>query len=240
MDSITEKMPGKHFWGIMIPGAITALLLYYSSLLVLPSLMMFVPVNTVVKTILFITTSYIFGLIIMRLASKLERYKYLKNGDSFPAASLLEQGKYGLWLQLFNQVSHDRLGYHIKESADKNDFRVDRNNTVNFFRYCRYLVTKNNLADKTDHLQAEYFLFRNLSFTFLMAVPVLLLFVILKAIDYPPAAEAVLQKIEFYHLLIAALIAGICCWKFFTAGLEMRKKFTLDTYRIAYYLLKNI
>lgn len=239
MENINEKMPGEYFWGVFIPGAITAAIFYYSLIMWMPELTIIIPSNQLIKAIVFAAVSYITGLIIMQAASYIERLYYLKKGSHFPYVTLLQDKKYSQWLELFNTRCYDHFGFHIKKSADPSDASVIKSNTQSFFLYCRYLLDKNNLLQKPLNLQSEYFLFRNIALALLLIACLFMAVVIMKLFYFQQFA----QKITTYNypLLLSSLcITLLLCWFFFKTGIRKRIKYTEEVYRTAYYLLKNI
>lgn len=240
MENINEKMSGEYFWGVFIPGAITVALLYYTIRLCAPQFIQFIPSNPLIQTIFFAAISYIIGIIIMQISSWIERKYYLWDSEYFPFVTVLENRRYSNWLELFNTKSFENLGFYIKKSAEKDDSELVRINTQSFFLYCRYLLDKNNLLEKASVLQAEYFLFRNMSVSLLIAAIICIALIISKLLYFPKVLSVNLLPFTYPGLIIMVISSLFFSWIFFKAGLKKRIKHTEEVYRTAYYLLKNI
>jgi hypothetical protein len=240
MDTINEKMPGEYFWGVFVPGAFTTILLYFAAKLYLPQLVALKPSGAIIQAIIFAGFSYITGLFIMQAASWLERKYHLRGNSYFPFTTLLENRRYGLWLELFNKKSYENLGFYIKKSESTSDSSVVRINTQSFFHYCRYLLDKNNLLQKALNLQGEYFLFRNISFALAFSALFCFSFILSRLLGYEIQEEGATQVTSYATLITGALISLLLGYFFFRVSIKKRLKYTEEVYRTAYYLLKGI
>ena len=132
--------------------------------------------NQLLFLFIFVIFAYISGLLIDALATWIER-KFLKilYGKN-PAQAVFEKNTH--WLEDLDEFYKSTLNISLYDrdkitnepkQGDINGKKIEKYNVSQFERFAAYVLTKEGLDEKSDHLKSKYLLLRNISLVFFIA-----------------------------------------------------------------------
>jgi len=173
METELNKSVINGFWALIAPGVFLLLHSIWGISIFYTGQPDYYQANQLLFLFIFVIFAYIIGLLIDALASwferKLLRILYGKN----PAVAVLE--KYPHWLEDLDEFYNSTLNvslYHIDKitkqpkQGDINGKKIEKYNISQLERFAVYVLTKEGMDEKSDHLKSKYMLLRNISFVF--------------------------------------------------------------------------
>lgn len=163
------------FLATIAPGAFILLYTIWGVSIFYPDQPNYFTNNQLLFLFIFLIFSYIIGLIIETLSARLEGLFLKAIYGKHPSLVIIDANKH--WLEDLDEFYYTTLKISLYDRnktdmqpkpGEYNSKKLDKYNLTQFERFASFVLTKEEIDGKTDHLKSKYLLLRNLLFAFVI------------------------------------------------------------------------
>ena len=174
METDLTKPAINAFLAVVAPGAVLLLCSFWCMGVFYPSKITGYSVNELLFLFVFLLFAYLVGLLLDKLAEKVEGLFLTRLYGAYPSVKIVE--RYPHWLETLNEHYLQATGISLYEldeaglpkAGQHNSKKLHKYNLRQFERFAVFTLASHNLTAKTDALKAKYLLLRNLVLPFLV------------------------------------------------------------------------